>query len=38
MTQRDAARTWEFKPHWVTLLLPFLIALIGVIIDRKSVV
>ena len=32
MTQRDAARTWEFKPHWVTLLLPFLIALIGVII------
>lgn len=34
ITQRDAARTWEFKPHWVTLVPPFLIALIGVIIFK----
>jgi len=32
MAQRDAARTWEFRPHWVALVRPFLIALIGVIV------
>jgi PH (Pleckstrin Homology) domain-containing protein len=31
MTERDAARTWEFRPHWGTLVPSILIALIGVI-------
>ena len=34
MTERDAARTWEFRPHWVMLVRPFLIAVIGVIIFK----
>lgn len=32
MTEQDAARIWEFRPHWVTLLRPLLIALVGVVI------
>ena len=34
MTERDAARTWEFRPHWVTLVPPLSIALIGVIVFK----
>jgi uncharacterized membrane protein YdbT with pleckstrin-like domain len=34
MTERDATRIWEFRPHWVTLLRPFSIALIGVVIFK----
>ena len=32
--QRNAARTWEFRRHWGTLVPSFLIALIGVIIFK----
>ncbi len=32
MTDRDATRVWEFRPHWVVLVRPLLFALIGVAI------
>ena len=32
--QRDTPNFWEFKRHWVTLVRPVLIALLGVLIYK----